>query len=108
MMVSPGSRSAPSCVDRLLGDVPRRQHDPDGPRLLEQADELLEIGGGGDALAGQRLDGRRVAVEHHAFVAIARQAANDVAAHAPQANHAKLHLIFSRYLLTRALAGRRP
>ena len=52
---------------------------------------MLEIGASGDVLADQRLDGRWILVEHHALVTVARQAANDVSAHAPQADHADLH-----------------
>jgi hypothetical protein len=55
-------------------------------------DELLEIGATGDAFAGQRFDGRSVLVEDDALVAVARQTADDIAAHSTQADHAKLHV----------------
>ena len=78
-------------LDCFFGDPAGRQHHPNRTRLLELADELLEIGAAGDVLADQRLDGCRIPVEHHALVAVARQAANDISAHAPQADHADLH-----------------
>jgi hypothetical protein len=56
---------------------------------------LLEIGGAGDTLADKRLDGGRVLVEHDAFVPTMRETANDIAAHAPQTDHAELHQVFS-------------
>ena len=50
MMMSPGSSSVAELLDRVLGDLAGRQHDPDRPRLLELADELLEIGAAGRRL----------------------------------------------------------
>jgi hypothetical protein len=52
---------------------------------------VLDVGAPGDAIAGERLDGRRIFIEHHALVAAARQAANDIPAHTPQADHSELH-----------------
>ena len=42
MIVSPGSRCSMSSCDLGLGRVAGRDHDPDGPRLLELADELRD------------------------------------------------------------------
>jgi hypothetical protein len=47
------------------------------------------------ALANKRLDCRRVLVKGDALVTLAREAAHDIAAHAPQSNHAELHRAFS-------------
>ena len=51
-------QQAAEMFDRLFGDPAGRQHQPNDARLLELADELLEIGAPGDVLADQRLDGR--------------------------------------------------
>ena len=81
MMVSPESSSVAQLRDRVLRDVARRQHDPDGPWFIELCDQLLEIGAAGDALADERLDRRRRAVEDHAPMSVAREAAHHVGAH---------------------------
>jgi hypothetical protein len=54
-------------------------------------DKVLDPRAPGNTTARERLDGRRIFIEHHALVAAARQAANDVPAHASQADHSELH-----------------
>jgi hypothetical protein len=79
-----------------------------GPRLVEVGDELSEIRATRYPLPDQRFDGRRVLVEHHALVALARQAANHVAAHFAQSDNADLHSSSPEIGLMQALAERRP
>ena len=91
MMASPASRSAPSDADRLLGDLPCRDHDPRPARHLERGDEVLERVRTRCSLGHERRDGIGADVVDHAGVAVAHQAAHDVRAHPAQANHAELH-----------------
>src|SRR5689334_5979801 len=50
-------QQATETLDRFFGDPAGGQHQPNGTRLRELADELLEIGAPGDVFADQRLDG---------------------------------------------------
>ena len=90
MRMSP-SRSRPAtCVDRLLGDVARRHHDPDGAATLaEVRDELLERGGGLPALLGERGARPLRAVPGVHLVAGVEQAVGHAGAHAPESDEAR-------------------
>jgi hypothetical protein len=57
------------------------------------ANEFLDIGTAADPFTDKRLHGRRGPVEDDAPMPIARQAAHHAAAHASQADHAKLHIL---------------
>ena len=77
-------------VDDLPGDA-GRDHHPDGPRLLELADELLQRRAAGRALILELLDRLGVDVEDHALVSVAHQPPHDVGAHPTQPDHSQLH-----------------
>src|ERR1700694_3891607 len=78
-------------IDRGLGDLARREHDPGGSRPLELADEIFQ-GAGADRTVGRDgWDGLRVLVKNDRGMSVLHQPADDIAAHPPQANHAELH-----------------
>src|SRR4051794_37842861 len=78
-------------VERRVDDR-GRDHDADAPRLLELRDEVLHRLGAGRALALERGDRVGADVVDDAVVAAAHQPADHVGPHAPQSDHAHLHL----------------
>ena len=77
--------------DHLAGDA-GRHHDPGDPRLVQRLDEVLERGRADRALTGQLRHRVRARVERDGCVPVAHDAPDDVGAHAPEADHAELHL----------------
>ena len=76
----------------LIGDVAGWQHEPDVAWWLDLLDQILEGCRTDRAVADRILDGPRAAVECHDLVSTARQAVDHIAAHAAEANEAKLHM----------------
>src|SRR5437870_634120 len=79
-------------LDLRLGRVAGRDHDPDGPRLLQLADQLGDRERAVGALAGDLLRLFGGPVVRDDFVLVAQQAANHVRAHPPQADESDAHL----------------
>src|SRR5579862_911016 len=73
-----------------------RNHQPDGARLRELADEILNRSRAAGALAHQLLHIRRIQIEHDTLVSAPGQPPNHIGPHAAESNHSKLH---SRELL---------
>ena len=87
-----GASSLEELVDRLLRRIAGRHHQPDHPRLLELADEVLERGGAARTMRLGRLHGLVVEVEgDDLMVRVAMDAMDHVAAHLPEADEAELH-----------------
>src|SRR5208283_18279 len=66
-------------------------HQPDGARLLELGDEVVDGSGPGGTLAGKLLHRIRAAVIDNALVAIFLETPNHIGAHPAQPDHAELH-----------------
>ena len=62
-------------------------------RRFDLVDEVLQRGGADGAVLDGFLDWAGAAIEGHDLVAAARQAVDHVAAHAAEANEAKLHAV---------------
>jgi hypothetical protein len=73
-------------------------HQPDGPRLRQLLDEILERSRALGSLRDERVDGLGVRVEHDALMAALHQAADHVRAHSSQTDHAELHRESSPWL----------
>src|SRR5262249_38386211 len=69
----------------------RRDHQPDGPRLVELLHEVLQRGGAHRLLLDQFFHRLGRAVEDHALVACPEKPPHHVGAHPAQADHAELH-----------------
>ena len=91
MIASPALEERAERADRLLGDLPGRDHDPRPARHVELGDEVLERARTRCSLGDERRDGVGADVVDDAGVAVAHQAAHDVRAHPAQADHAELH-----------------
>src|SRR5262245_59378238 len=78
-------------VGRRLRRFPSRHHHPDGTGLTEASTELGNVAGAQDVVAGEGGNGSGVAVEHDTLVPPAHEPAYDIAAHATEADDAKLH-----------------
>src|SRR5829696_2920259 len=77
-------------LDDFAGD-PSGDHHPGNPGLAELVDELLHGDRAGRALTFQLRYEVPIDVEHHTFVPVAHQPANDVRAHSAQPDHSQLH-----------------
>src|SRR5258705_1542601 len=66
-------------------------HQPDGPRLLKFADEVVDGRGAGGAFTNKLLHRFRAAVVDDALMAIFLEAPHHVGAHSAQSDHAELH-----------------
>jgi hypothetical protein len=73
-------------------DDGRGNHEPDGARLLELGDQVVDGRGAGSAFAGELLHRFGAAVVNDAFVSRFLQAANHVRAHTTETDHAELHV----------------
>ena len=73
-----------------------------GAKLLH---ELVEARGAGRAVLRQRGNRLGVVIVDDRLVAVLHQAARDVAAHAPETDHADLHVINSVYASARSNAA---
>ena len=92
--MSPSSSSSASLSHGLLGRVAGGHHDPDGPRRLELADQVLQRGDAGGAVALGLLHRVLGEVEgHHLVVRVAVDAMDHVAAHLSEAYEAELHSV---------------
>ena len=80
-------------LDGLLGDLARRQHHPGGARLLQLLDEILQRFGACRAVGGEIGNSFLALVVNDGGVSVLHQAADDVAAHPPQSDHAELHCL---------------
>jgi len=69
----------------------RGHHQPDGAWASQAGGQVLQRGRPDGARMQECLDGLRVRVVDHTFVASPRQAPHHVGAHAPQSNHPELH-----------------
>jgi hypothetical protein len=78
-------------LDGCLGDLTRRQHDPDVPRGLQPSDEILKAQCSGSTLIHQASGCFRTAVVHDGSVSGLHEASDDVSAHPTEAHHSQLH-----------------
>src|SRR6185437_4797716 len=79
-------------IDGGFGDLPGRQHDPDGAGLFELLDEVLQALCPRRSIAGNRGDRLAVFVIHDGLMTtFFHETANDVGSHSPQADHTYLH-----------------
>src|SRR5215218_2173510 len=78
-------------LNRLLGDLPRRDHHPDRARRAQLRGHLLQRGGTGRAIALQLGDGVRVEVVGDDLVAVAHQAPGHVRSHSAEADDSEFH-----------------
>ncbi len=69
-----------------------RDHQPDRARLRERGHERANRVGPGRAFSSQRLHRVRGTIEDDALVAAAHEPPHHVAAHAPETDHAELHV----------------
>ena len=74
-----------------LVDHAGRDHHPDGARLLELVNEVLQGSGPGRPIPLELVDRFGVGVENHALVPTLDQAADHVGSHPPQTDHPELH-----------------
>ena len=79
-------------IDGGLGDLAGRQHHPGGARFLQLLDEILQGAGAGCAVSRNGAHRLGVLVVNDGGVSMLHQAADDIAAHPPQTDHAELHL----------------
>ena len=104
MMMSSALQQTAETLDRLFGDLAGRQHHPDGARLFRQRlDHIFQRPRRRRALlrrAPRRGLGVRCRTPRSGVLAL--QPADDVAAHAAQADHAELHRASPDILLIRA------
>src|SRR5580698_785404 len=85
-----GLEQRPQLVQGLLDDA-GRDHDPQGPRLVQPADEVGQALRALRAVGFQRLDRVGVDVVDHAVVAVAHEPADEVGAHPAEPDHPELH-----------------
>src|SRR5215218_4195992 len=78
-------------VDRLLGDLPGRDHDPDRARGTQLRSHLLQRGGALGSLARQLRDRIGVDVVGDDLVAVAHQAPRHVGSHSAEADDSEFH-----------------
>ena len=80
------------CRDGLIGDLSRRDHDPDAARLVEGRNQLIDAPGCGGA---ERLDtGACIGIgieSDHRVVTVATQTVDHVGAHLAEPDKADLH-----------------
>ena len=91
MIASPALEERAERVDRRLGDLAGRDHDPRPARDVELGDEVVERARARRTLGDERRHGVRADVVDDAGVAVAHQPSHDVRAHPAQADHAELH-----------------
>ncbi len=76
-------------------DHRRRNHQPNGARLLQFLYKIIERSCAGGAFAAQLLHACRAAVIHHAGVVIFLEPSHHVGTHPPQTDHSELHSVCS-------------
>ena len=74
---------------------PCGNHKPDGARLVELLDEVVERSRTGGAFTGELLYGFGAAIVDHALVPVFLQAPHHVGTHPAQSDHPKLHCVRS-------------
>src|SRR5262249_27934332 len=83
--------AAEEAVERRVDDR-RGDHQPDDARGPEAPHEIVQRLGTHRPLACEGLHGGRDGVVHHELVAAAHQPSHHVGPHAPETNHAHLHI----------------
>jgi hypothetical protein len=73
-------------------DHGRRNHQPDGSRLFQLLDQILQAGGARRLLSHKLFHRFRRKVEDHGLLALFQKAPNHIGAHAAQADHSQLHI----------------
>ena len=81
--------------DGLVHDG-RRNHQPDGARLLQLAHEVRKRGGSDRLLSRQIFDRLRRHVEDDALMAALDETPDHIGAHSAQSDHRELHDILLR------------
>jgi glucose-6-phosphate isomerase len=94
-----GREDARERTNRLLRDLAGRHHDPRIAGRRQRRGELVERCGARGALRHEPVDGVDVHVVDDAVVPVSHEPPNDVGAHAPESDHAKLHRSVGRHLV---------
>src|SRR5690348_1553631 len=101
--VEPGHERVERGIDDGSG-----HHQPDGSRLRETRDELLELDRSCCAFLRERLHGSRGSVVNDAAVSVTHQTPHHVGAHAPQPDHPQLHVILTESRTRSCFTARAP
>ena len=86
-----GFQQAGQLDDRVVGDLARREHDPDRARLLQLVHEIGKVAARRGSLTGQTAHRLGAFVVDDAAMAGSHQPPHDVAAHPAKADHTELH-----------------
>ena len=92
---------------RLVGGIPRRNHDPGGPWLAQPFGEVIERSAASGTFAFHLANAVGVHIEDDAVVIPFHQATNHVRAHPSESDHAQFHVPVSSRIgqVTRALGS---